>query len=422
MKIYVVALTAYLVGCGLAAAQDVEIGGGSTAGPTNDGIQGGPMAGQIASEDGEGAGGMSLLTKLPVHLSLFTQDGYDNNSSLSSTGTGSWFTRDGLKVFYNLPSQRTHLDTHAGADFTYYPDRTSGKSSDINSYLDIRLNHPVSTRLKLTASVDARYRTEPDFSTNVGVANQRTNYFYTSDKVAGTYDWTSRFATVTSDAISAVQYESSAAGNFSNRFENTLGEEFRFSLVQSDLTLVGEYRFQSVNYETVSRDSTTHYALGGFDKTFNTELRATIRAGATFRSYTDDGDRTDPHVETSLHYQGAHALQLTWTTSYGIEESGMAGVSSQTTFRTGLLTKYKVSSRINATVTGFYFHADNNVSQTTSASSGSSHDGVDLSASLRYAIKGFLTADITYQHSQESGNVNQDYSRDRYSAGLTFTY
>src|SRR5689334_21929597 len=135
---------AYFLGQALVCAQDVEINGGSSGGPTSDGIRGGPNAGQIASEDGEGAGGMSLLTKLPVHLTLFTDNGYDDNSNTSSGGGGSWLTKNGLRIFYNLPSERTHLDTHAGADLTYYPERTSGKSSDINSYLDLLMTHPFS--------------------------------------------------------------------------------------------------------------------------------------------------------------------------------------------------------------------------------------------------------------------------------------
>lgn len=422
VKICLVALIMFFTGYALVRAQDVEINGGSTAGQVSDGIRGGPNAGQIASEDGEGAGGMSLLTKLPVHLTLFTDDGYDDNSSTSSSGGGSWFTKNGLRLFYKLPSERTHLDTHAGADFTYFPDRTSGKSSDINSYLDLLLTHPFSTRLKLGVAVSIAYRTEPDFSSNVGSENQRTNYFYTSDKVDLSYNWTSRFSAVTSDVIRVVEYEGSSLNSQSNRVENTAAEQFRFSLMQSDLTLVGEYRFQIVDYESAPRDSTTHYTLAGFDKTFSTQLRATFRGGATFRSYTNDGDRTDPHVESSLRYQGAHGFDLSWTASYGVEEPGMADVTSRTTFRTGLVARYKLSGRTDATLTGFYHHDWNDVSQTNNPTSGSSADGIDVSAKIRYAIKGFLTADITYQHTQASGSVNQDYARNRYSAGLTFTY
>ena len=142
MKRYFIALLACFGAYSLATAQEVDV-------PTTPGgaIQGGPNAGHIANENGEGAGGMSLLTSLPVHLTLSTEGGYDNNSNLSSTnGGGSWFTKNGLRLLYKLPSERTRFEMHAGADITYYPDRTTGKKSDINSYLSMTLFHPVSTR------------------------------------------------------------------------------------------------------------------------------------------------------------------------------------------------------------------------------------------------------------------------------------
>jgi hypothetical protein len=422
VKICFVALVVFLLGSVFSRAQDIEINGGSSGGAPSDGIRGGPNAGQIASEDGEGAGGMSLLTKLPVHLTLFTEGGYDDNSDTSSNGGGSWFTKNGLRIFYNLPSERTHLDIHAGADLTYYPERTSGKSNDINSYLDGLLTHPFSTRLKLTLSVSIAYRTEPDFSSNVGNESQRADYFFTSDRANLSYDWTPRISTVTSDTIRIIEYTGSSSNSQLNRFENTAQEQFRFHLVPNDLTLIGEYRFQIIDYESLPRDSTTHYTLAGFDKTFTPQLSTTFRGGATFRSYTNGGDRTDPHFDSSLHYHGAHGFELTWTTSYGVEEPGQADITSRTTFRTGLLAKYRLSSRIDATVTGYYHHDWNDVSQTTGPSSSSTEDGLDVTAKLRYAIRGFLTADISYQHTEVSGSVNQDYARNRYAAGLTFTY
>jgi hypothetical protein len=104
---------------------------------------------------------------------------------------------------------------------------------------------------------------------------------------------------------------------------------------------------------------------------------------------------------------------------------------SRTTLRTGLLLRYALSARITANVTGYYHHDENQ--GTTSSGTvqpGFSQDSYDLSLILRYAINRRFTFDLGFQRSQvisgrSSGQLvqfTQPYLRDRYSAGLSFTY
>src|SRR5205807_6112747 len=95
--------------------------------------------------------------------------------------------------------------------------------------------------------------------------------------------------------------DDSSVGMFSNRVSDTFGNEFRLQLVPTT-ALIAEYRYGIVSYETASLDSTTHFALGGIDHTFNPSLSGSIRGGAEFRSYDSDGERTGPYFEGSLNY------------------------------------------------------------------------------------------------------------------------
>ena len=393
------------------------------------------QTGTVSTED-QGSGA-DLLSRLPFHFSLGVHGGYDDNVDASGAERGSWFTNGGVSLSYDLPSERTRLNLRAGADLTYYPDETMGRTNDVNAYVDLSLTHSISTRLKLSASVDATYRTEPDFSSNVGVENRRANYFHMLDSLSAEYHWTLRFSTVTSDKFRLVQYDSSSIGASLNRFEDTIGEEFRFNLLRRDTTLVGEYRFEIVDYDSFPRDSTTNFALVGVDQDFTPQLKAVVRGGATFRSYNDDGNRTDPHFESSLAYTGAHHSTLSWTTSYGIEEPNSSAILSRTTFRTGLELKYGITARIIATVNGYYHHDENQgfnsagsspVSSTGGSpgtvSSGFSADSYDVAVDARYVINRRFSFDLGVQRSviSSSGEASPNYVRNRYSAGLTFTY
>jgi hypothetical protein len=202
--------------------------------------------------------------------------------------------------------------------------------------------------------------------------------------------------------------------------------------------LTGEYRFKIVNYDSrTAEDSTTHFALVGIDENFSSRLKFVARAGPTFRSFNNDGSRTDPHFEGSLDYKLAPRSSLSWQTSYGVEEPNSSTAStsaplSRTTVRTGLQLNYALSARISAKVLAYYHH-DENQSMTSlgTVQPGFSENAYDLSLDLRYAINRRFAFDLGFQRSQVTSNQSSrqssgqslpPYSRDRYSAGLIFTY
>ena len=63
-----------------------------------------------------------------------------------------------------------------------------------------------------------------------------------------------------------------------DRVENTFGETFQFSLT-SRTNLVGEYRFEMINYDTAPNNSTTHYLLAGVNHHLTEHLIVHVRGG-----------------------------------------------------------------------------------------------------------------------------------------------
>ena len=365
--------------------------------------------------------GVNILSSLPFHFSLGVHGGYDDNFGTTASRNSSFFTTGTGNISYDLYREQTQIDLRTGGALTYFYDQTSAQNSNVDAFVDLSVVHDVSARLKLTATVDATYRTEPDFSSDVGPNSRQGNYFDTSDSVSAAYNWTMRFSTVTSDKFRAVDYPNSSVGATTNRIDNTFGQQFRFNLLSATTAFVGEYRFEAIDYQSFSvRNSTTHYALAGIDDDFNPELKLTVRGGATFRSYTDDGSRIDPHFESSLTYAGAHNSTLSWTTSYGLEEPNASSLLSRTTFRTGLEFKYDLTARISSTFSGYYHHDQD---EGLAGVAGFSEDAFDLSLDCRYAINRRFAFDLGIEHSEiDSGVAARDYSRNRYFTGLTFTY
>jgi hypothetical protein len=372
------------------------------------------------SSEGAGVGGGRSV---PLDITAGVDIGYDDHvlgssATTSSSGQSSFFARENIVLSYDRPRERNELRLVAIGRFSQFFD-VGTDDKDVN--ITLALTHNFSTRLSFRADVYAAYQTEPNFQSNVGPENVRAPHFDTTDTFSLTYHWFPRFAMVTSYKFRSVRYESSSSvGTSQNRVDNTLGEELRFSLTKRT-DLIGEYRFQTIDYETATNNSITHYVLVGIDHHLTEHLRFDVRGGPSFRSLENDGDTTNPYAVAALTYEGGNH-SLTWTTSYGYESPTAAGVSNRTTIRTGVNLTYDLTSRLHST-TGFHYHHDDNQGGSSGTTSVGTQDSLELSLGVSYRINRRFSFHINYQRTMQSSlESNPGFSRNRYFAGLTYTY
>jgi hypothetical protein len=347
--------------------------------------------------------------------------GYDDhvlgsNATTNSSGQSSFFARENIVLSYDRPRERTLLRLIAVGRFAQFFD---AGTDDKDGNVTLSLTHNFSTRLSFYASVYAAYQTEPNFQSNVGPENVRAPHFDTRDIFSITYHWLPRFATVTSYTFDRILYaQSSSVATSSNRTQQTLGEQFRFSLT-SRTNLIGEYRFETINYDTAPNNSIIHFALAGVDHHLTENLSFNVRGGESFLSLENDGDSVSPYFEGVLDYARSNH-SLAWTTSYGFEAPTTANASTRKTLRTGVNLTYNLSSRIHSTATIYYNHNEN---EGSTSSGTAAQDSLQLILGLRYTINKRLALRADYQHTmQSSQGSTPGYSRNRYSAGLTYTY
>jgi hypothetical protein len=299
----------------------------------------------------------------------------------------------------------------------------SGDDYDTNFNVSFSLTHKATPRLTLSAVVYATYQQEPDFSLALGLDRRSGNYFYTNDKFTVSYQWTPRFSTATSYTLGALHYDNSAVGLFEDRIENTFGNEFRF-LLWPTTTVVAEYRYEIVSYDDISRDSTTHFVLAGFDHNFSPQLNMSFRGGAEFRSYETGGDLSSPYFEGTLNYNLGKNTSLGWTNRYAIEEPDVLLNPSRTTFRTGLTLKHDFTARITGSLAAYYAHeVYDAVNAPSTISPGFNEDSFDLALSVRYAITRYFAIQAGYDYTDViSGISSFEYSRNRIFAGVDVTF
>jgi hypothetical protein len=361
---------------------------------------------------------------VPLDITAGVDIGYDDHvigssATTSSSGQSSFFVRENLVLSYDRPRERSQLLLIAVGRFSQFFDLGT---DDKDLSLTLALTHNFSTRLSFRADLYAAYQTEPNFQSNVGPENVRAPHFDTHDILSLTYHWLPRFATVTTYEFNRILYaQSSSVGTASNRTQQTLGESLQFSLT-SRTNLIGEYRFETINYDTLSNNnSIIQFALAGVDHHLTEHISFHVRGGESFLALENDGDSVSPYFEGVLDYAGSNH-SLTWTTSYGFEAPTAANASNRTTIRTGVNLTYHLTSRLHST-TGFYYHHDDNQGGSSGTTSVGTQDSLEFSLSLRYTINKRLALHADYEHTmQSSQGSTSGYSRNRYSAGLSYTY
>ncbi len=392
-----------------------------------------------------GPSGVGVFSRAPIQIYATISGGYDDNvNTLQSSKQGSAFTNGNVVLDYTFGDPRLQLQLNAGAGGSYYYEHVNGQQYDIDLKGAVGITYKSSPRLTLGSTLLVEYLTEPNFAAPGGLNSRNGNYLYTTDKAFVAYNWSQRFSTKTSYTFEAFNYDNSAIALYSNRISNTFGNEFHFQLVPTT-SLVAEYRYGIVTYENegdviipaqfnqfgmqiapavhLQNDSTTHFALGGIDHTFNPRLSASLRGGAEFRSY-EDGDRSAPYFEGSVTYVLGKRVSVSWNNHYGLEEPDVAGSQSRTTFRTGLQTKLNLTSRITSNIDLYYVHDDYHARTSglvvTPELTENTFDG---NLSLRYAITPLIGVQAGYHYTDvNSDNQAREYSRNRVFAGVSLTF
>ena len=348
-----------------------------------------------------------------------------------------------LGVGYTAASPRASLTVGADVGVTYYFDR-QGRDYDINGGLSGRFTYKLTPRAFFDISTYNAYVSAGDYgasnlsgfngangvSTGVPGTSQGLNsdYFYTTDRVALSYQFAPRLSVVGSQNIVAFAYDEDLYSQASDRIETYSSLELQY-LLQPNLTLAGTYRFGYVDYFNVSSDSQNHFVLGGVDYSFSQKLKATVRAGVQFREYLNsnvgsgsDGDEASPYAEGSITYDISRNSHLSLSGRYGIEEGVLFAnaTSKSNTFRIGTDFTQNFTARISGYAAFYYTHAQ----YQTLGNGGIGNfeeNTYDVSAGVRYAINRHLAAEVGYTHTTFDSNADifdRSYDRNRYFGGL----
>src|SRR5262249_44565098 len=126
----------------------------------------------------------------------------------------------------------------------------------------------------------------------------------------------------------------------------------------------------------------------------------------------------------TLNYIVGQRTSVSWNARYGLEEPDTPGAQSRTTFRTGLHGKFDLTSRVSSTLDLYYTHDDYHTLTTALFPIAPfTEDTFDIGLALRYAITPLVGVQAAYHYTDvTSDNAFREYSRNRVSGGISFTF
>ena len=370
--------------------------------------------------------GEGVFTNLPFKISASADAGYDDNVFTSHTDRiGSGYNDLSLDIASHVGNQRARLDADLALGFEYYWD-TPGTSVYPNISLNLNSSYRLTPRLILSLSSNLSYQSQPNFSITGAATQYVGNYFVGSSQISLGYELTPRFSTVTSYTLTTYLYENSVEATQQNRFEHLIGEQLRYMIFPT-VTLVGEYRFGYISYQTTTTgsntaansDSHSHFLLGGADATLSPRLSFTFRGGVELRTFLTPGgmETTFPYAESTLSYEYRPSCFFQWYNRLGLEQSDFAVGQYKEVYRTGIRVDHTFGQKMKAG--GSIYYSYNQYKQPFSFA----ENDLDANATLSYAIDRSLSVQAGYTFTRASSEiVFRDYYRNKIFLGASFAF
>jgi hypothetical protein len=247
--------------------------------------------------------------------------------------------------------------------------------------------------------------------------------FFVSNNLWASYNWTTRFSTVTSYSTNWISYDDASLESEDNT-QHVFSEQFRYGLTRKT-TATLEYRFSFTDYpHNPAAESNSHFILLGVDRPLGRFLTMSLNAGAEFRSYDGPlGNATSPYGEASVVYLAKKNTTFRFYYRAGLEDTGRAGTQSSFSHRGGVSMSHQFGHGISANLA-----VDNINSSFTRGTSGQkdqTENTFHASAGVNYyrhLWRRFgLNASYTFSLVSSDDELS-DYSRHRVSLGVSANF
>jgi len=361
------------------------------------------------------------------------RSGYDDNINSSHTNTlGSWFGNLNGGVNYRFGAPRFNVNANLSGGLTWYPGQTNNQSMQGTVGLGLSVEYRYNPRLILTFNSSSSYQQQLNPSLAGSSQNQNGSFIYSANSLAGAYQWSDLFTTVTRIGFISSFYLNNAQSNGQGGQNNgqdfnqpSFSESFRW-LVKPTTTAVLDYNTDYYGYGQQGNNSWGQSLSAGFDHAFNPKWFWNFRAGAEVRTSQNSsggsGNYIGPYVDSSLSWALGHISSINWTVHVATQPSGLQNASFSPAARTGLSYLQGITAKLKANVGIFYliqsYKGQTQLNQPNALNY--NQESVQANAALAYELNRIFQLDAGYQYMTSICSGGTSTSSLEYKRGISY--
>lgn len=372
------------------------------------------------------SGGESGHNK-PYSLSANLRQGYDDNVyTTHSNQVSSWYTGVTPSILVNYPMDQTLFSARYTFDGTYYWNRTAGSDDWDTSHEFLgRINHSVSERFNIDARETFTYAENPQVANNGAALQRNGDYIHNGVSLQGSYQWTPKFATVTTYTNDVYAYNDQILKEVDNYMSNSISNDFRY-LIDPTVTLVLGGSFEDVGYEYIARNYDTYTGYVGADWQLSPQVSLSGRVGGEIFDPNDGGSQsTSPYGSLGLNWILGARSTISANYSHAISQTDIATSYGQETDTFSLNLSYQWTPRITTSLIGSYQYGQYTSDLALNGGvSGYSEEVTTFNFLAVYQINAWLDTNLSYTFTDVEDNQLSDraYTRNQISLGVRATY
>jgi hypothetical protein len=395
------------------------------------------IAAGSASAEGLYYIGSEAQESMPLKWVIGANFTYDDNVTPLAAKDSSFSVNPYVGASFVTITPQTTIDLYARLGVIYYFDEpTAAGSDDVNGQVRVGLNitHRFTERLRLSSRNFISYELEPDYAYGVATTRQVGEYLYWQTDNSLGFRWTERFATYTGFQLTGLDYDDV---NSADRFTWMLYNQLRYQL-SPQTVLTFDIRRSETEAEDLASDSDDLYFLAGFEHRFSPSTILIGRAGVQYRDVDGGDSSTAPYVEAALNTRVNEQFSIRAFARYGIEAydtvqsvksipAAIYDFSERSTLRIGVSAEYALSEMVSIFGGVDYipvtFDDGNLVSGAGPATvSGLDEDLINLYVGVSLKLTENLYTSLSYNYTDSSSDLRQDYDRNRVNLGVRFEF
>ena len=301
--------------------------------------------------------GAQAMIANPYQINNRLRVEYDDNINQTETDKDtSWKIIEEVEFLVNLDLRNTYISLRYRPSYIWWENQPRGGSSDFQNEFDLVFNQTFTPRLSLSVVDTLRRGESPrQIIASNGVPIKANGDFY-YNTLNSTLGYLLRPATrlELSGRWAAQRYDDSKLSD--SDFDSYVGGlTLRHQLVP-ETTLIGEFRYEGVDYNGPDRGSKSLYAGGGVEQIFSPNLIGSMRGGYQRKDFNSNriSSETAPYVDVSATFLPSPSTRISGGVGYSMFESEVFPFANQDRTQVFGSLAHDFTARVSFYLTGSY--------------------------------------------------------------------